>query len=153
MVEGPACGLVPVPQGRVASGGEILFRRLAHRAKVEVGLRGRIAATKEPVGLGRTGRLGGQEVVDRQIEARSEAEDRGVTGIDQLAAELADLVLLPMANVAVHAPADPQGGGLVDGDVSGHALVLERQRRREAGDARADDGDAWRRGCGGKYPK
>src|SRR4051812_19648998 len=97
MVEGPACGLVPVPQGRVASGGEILFRRLAHWGKVEVGLLGRIAPTKEPVGLGRTGRLGGQEVVGRQIEARSEAEDRGVAGIDQLAAALADLLLVPIA--------------------------------------------------------
>ena len=74
-----------------------------------------------------------------KVEARGEAEDRGVARVDQLAAELADLAVGPIAAaVAVHAPADA-GRGLVDR--GGEALVLQGQRRGEAGDAGTDDRD------------
>ncbi len=83
------------------------------------------------------------QVDGREAEALSKLQDRLVIRVDQLPAELGLLAVCPegateLGPVRVHAAAH-SARGLVD--LRRNPLVLERKRRREAGDPAADNDD------------
>ena len=139
--------------GRGVSGCiRVLVDRVVDSVEVRIGLLPGVVLAEEGVGVVRLTRLRGQEVGRRQLEAAGQLEDRLMAAIDQLAAVLADLVVLPggasqQRRVGMHAPANPARGLEHTSAIAG---ILQRQRRVEAGDAPAHDGDSgWRRGEGG----
>src|SRR5262249_53798359 len=86
---------------------------------------------------------------DGEAEARGEAPEGRVVGVDQLAAPLGDLALVEVTRVREHAAADAIRR-LVDGGRD--AVVGELERAREARDPGAHDRDA-RRGARATDPR
>ena len=127
---------------RVARLLHLILERLVDRLEVLVRVVRRVVVAEEPVRVRRAVRLGGDQVDGREPEALREVADRHVAGVDQLAAELRDLPVGPVAGIGVHAAAEARRR-LVDG--GGDALVGEGERRVQAGDAAADDCDPRRR--------
>ena len=135
---------VDLVRRRIARGLYLPLQRVVDRLEVQVGLLCRVVAVEEPVRVGGAVRLRGHEVVCRQVEALRQMADRHVIAVDQLAAELRDLPVAPVAGaIGMHPAADALGRGFVDG--RGEPLVGEGQRGRQPGDASADDCDPRRR--------
>jgi hypothetical protein len=131
-------GREPVVSGRLARGFEILGDRSLNAASpVLVSLLDRVVAAENLVSVAQVRNPG--EVVEGQAEASGEADDRLVIGIDQLAAQFADLIVRPDRGRREHAAPDPVRR-LVPG--AGDSRILQGERRIERGDSGADDRDA-----------
>ena len=116
-----------------------------HGLEVVARLRVRVVGAEDPERVLRSVRLRAEQVDRRELEPLRELEDRLVVRVDQLAAELGLLAVVPepvaeLGPVGVHAPAEAIRR-LVD--VGTDALVLQRQSRGQPGDPAADDRDAW----------
>src|SRR5207302_4959649 len=108
------------------------------RFEVGVGLGVGVIAAQEVEGVGGLVGLGGEQVGQAEAEPLGQLLDHLVAAVDQLAAVLRDLAVGPGGGVRVH-PASHPAGGLVDG--RGVAGVRQGQRRVQARDPAADDGD------------
>ncbi len=133
-----------VVQRRIAGRLQLLLEGLRDALEVDGRLVRCVVGAEDPVRILGTRRLRRQKVDCGEIELLREPEDLLVPRVDELAAELGLLAVVPevvteLGPVGVHAPADAVGR-LVH--VGVHALVLEDECCVEARDAAADDGDA-----------
>ena len=144
LVEELPGGRGEVVERRIARRLHLALERVVHGLEVVARLRERVVGAEDPERVLRSVRLRAEQVDRRELEPLRELEDRLVVRVDQLAAELGLLAVRPKASpelrpVGVH-PAPEPTRRLVD--VRGDALVLQRQRRRQPGDAAADDRDS-----------
>ena len=141
VVEGDPLGRRDLVGRRIARHGQVAVQRRPDRLEVAIGLVGGVVVAEEAVRVGRAVRLGAEQVDGRQVEPPGEREDRLVPRVDQLAAQLGSLAVGPVAGkvdeVGVHAAADPRRMGFVDRGAD--SAVLQRESRRQARDAAADD--------------
>ena len=135
-----------VPERRIARRLHLALQRVVHGLEVLRRLVVRVPPAEEPVRLRASVRLGAEEVDGGKGEPLRELQDGLVVRVDQLAAQLRLLPVRPEAvaellPVGVHPPAHTARRLI---HIGGEPLVLQGQRRRQPGDAAADDGDPWR---------
>src|SRR6266550_2365471 len=140
VVEGHPARRVEVVERRITGRLDVTLERVVDGLEVAVGLVLWVVRPEEPVRVLRAVRFGAQQVDGRQLVALGQHEDRLVVRVDELAAPLARLALVPVAaGIGMHSATDPIGR-LVDG--ARDTLVGEGQGGGEAGDPATDDRDA-----------
>src|SRR5581483_6976945 len=120
---------------------ELLLEGRRDRLEISGRLLPRVVMAVDPVRVLRAGGLRRDHVDQRQVEPLRQLLDRLVVGVDELAAPLTGLAVLPelTRQHRVHAAADVVRRFE---DRAAHAVVLELERGAETRDAGADHRDA-----------
>ena len=134
-------GRRPIVRRHVSGRRELTLQRSIHRPEFVVQRLLRIVTTALHDRLLRASRHGGEFVREREPVALRERLHRRVIGVDQFPAVLADLAVAPKRRFGMHAAADAMLP-FVHGRA--HPAVAQRERGRQARDARTDDRDARR---------